>query len=474
MVGTNSLENSTGNLFEGFKLTAHRWFPVAPAVLKRVQERVYSKHYNQNPTDLISDVRSDASLYLFCVRKLRRIIRTTQSSEDTELLRSSIGSILSELKMKQAHHAADKSLPFQLEREREIVLSSAVVDLLGEKLSLDRDAGFTCALLRQLGFALIAWNYPTIYREALEEVGAQGAAGRTDLNTILHANLGFSPTMLGVRFAEAWGLPAEVTGEIGSHGQHEPALKKGGSLAVLCEIGEAFARANNPHHYPNPRDDWEMAMNVLGHHLGPDGVETVQRHAGSIYGETIKRLLPASNLKAVAAVQPSFGGKRFENNLFVKPLPHDLQEKIKALYGLLEDSRVNPELIRELLQNIAERLGFGAAVVYTLDPAEATLNPVFRKGKPSFTALRAVSTIARPNDMDPIRRAFASDLIVCEKGQLNNGSDRLLLALPIRGKSKIGVLYLEQACAEGSADQIEPLLGAKFIAACLKDLLLLN
>ena len=206
MAGTSSrFDNPAGNLFEGFKTTAHRWFPVSPAVLQRVQERVYSKHYHHNPLDLITDVRSDASLYLFCVRKTRRIIKASETAAEADTLLQSIGEIVSELNIKQAHHAADHSLPFQIERQREIVLSSAVVDLLGEKLELDRDAGFTCALIRQLGYALIAWNYPTIYRQALDEVAAQGTAGRTDLNTILHANLGFSPSMLGIRFAETWG-----------------------------------------------------------------------------------------------------------------------------------------------------------------------------------------------------------------------------------------------------------------------------
>jgi len=474
MAGATRFEDTGGRLFEGFKITAHRWFPVCPAVLQRVQQRVHSKYYHHNPQELINDVRSDASLYLYCVRKLRRIIRAKQSAEDSELLFSSIGEIVSELHLKQNHHAADTTLPFQLERQREIILSSAVVDLLGEKLDIDRDAGFTCALLRQLGFALVAWNYPTIYRQALDEVAAQGTAGRTDLNTVLHSNLGFSPAMLGMRFAEAWGLPADFTGEVGTQSQYEPQPKRGrGSLAVLCEIGEAFARANNPHHYPNPRNDWDMAMNVLRHHLGADGARIVQQRAGSIYGESVKQILPACSEAPAGCDGLSYGECRFQQNLFVKPLPAALQDQIKNLYNGLSDKKVDPELIRTLLQDIAGLIGFQAAVVYTLDPAEATLNPVFRKGKPRFTVLRSISTSARPNDTDPIRRAFSSDLVVCEEGRLLNGISRLILSMPIRGKSKVGVLYLEQSEDGEAAEKVESMLGAKLIAACLKDLLLL-
>ena len=474
MVGATRFEDTGGRLFEGFKITAHRWFPVSPAVLQRVQQRVHAKYYHHNPQDLINDVRSDASLYLYCVRKLRRIIKRCQSAEDSEQLLSSIGTIICELNLKQGNHAADTSLPFQLERQREIILSSTVVDLLGEKLEMDRDAGFTCALLRQLGFALIAWNYPTIYRQAVDEVAAQSAAGRTDLNTVLHSNLGFSPAMLGMRFAEAWGLPADFSNEVGSQSQYEPQPKRGrGSLAVLCEIGEAFARANNPHHYPNPRNDWDLAMNVLRHHLGADGARVVQQRAGSIYGDAVKTILPACSDAPASCEGLSYGECRFQHNLFVKPLPALLQEQIKTLYNGLNEVKVNPELIRVLLQDIAGQIGFGSAVVYTLDPAEATLNPVFRKGKPRFTALRPISTTARPNDTDPIRRAFASDLVVSEEGRLLNGTSRLIIAMPIRGKSKVGVLYLEQAENASATDEVESMLGAKLIASCLKDLLLL-
>ena len=476
MVGLNGGENPAANFLEGFKLTAHRWFPVDPQVLERVSERAFSKHYNQHPQDLIDDIRSDASLYLYCVRKLKRIINSNQSAQDAAQLRDSINQILLELKSKQSNHEPNHSQPFQVERQREIVLSSTVVDLLGEKLHIDRDAGFTCALLRQLGYALIAWNYPTIYRHALEEIGAQGTSGRTDLNTILHATLGFSPAMLGLRFAEVWQLPSEITHEISPHNLYEPNTHQArGSISMLCEVGEAFARANNPHHYPNPRHDWDMAMEVLNHHLGASGLEKIKTRAEAIYGTTAKLVLPADRLKQPqAGAKASYGAQRYENNLFINPLPDALQTRIKSLYDRIHSERVESDLIRELLQEIAESLGFSAAVVYTLDPAEAMLNPVFRKGMPRFTTLRSVGTGMRLNETEPVRRAFCTDLVICEEGSRMGDERRLLLALPIRGRTRIGVLYLEQTEHKPEGTEIDPLLGGKFILTCLKDLLLIK
>ena len=46
--------------------------------------------------------------------------------------------------------------------------------------------------------------------------------------------------------------------------------------------------------------------------------------------------------------------------------------------------------------------------------------------------------------------------------------------MPIRGKNRVGILYLEQSDAAAAEEQIDLMLGAKFIATCLKDLLLLN
>ncbi len=130
------------NFSEAFKITSQRWFPCAPGTLERVRQRVVTGYYHNNQKELLRDVRSDAALFLYSLRKLRKMIvasgsHTGSEEETNDLLIESIGDIVSELTHKSAYHSFERISEIQTARYREMLLSSSVTDSLAERLYIN-------------------------------------------------------------------------------------------------------------------------------------------------------------------------------------------------------------------------------------------------------------------------------------------------------------------------------------------------
>src|SRR5262249_37415849 len=147
-------------------------------------------------------------------------------------------------------------------RFRESLLSASAAEILASKNAIDPEDGFSCGLLRQLGLTLIAWNYPRVYNRAMECI-----TPNEGLDFQLQKVLGFSPSLLGLTFAQRWNLSDEILVALGdrkkrfsvsaSERSDSGAQHVGEMLSKICEVSEALARANDPEHYPTALRDWE-------------------------------------------------------------------------------------------------------------------------------------------------------------------------------------------------------------------------
>lgn len=479
------------NFSEAYKITSQRWFPCAPGTLNRVRERIVAGFYRDNKKELLRDLRSDASLFLYSLRKLRRLIVASGGSgshvadgDTNDLLIDSIGEIVDELENKAAHHSFELISELQTGRYKEMILSATVTDSLAERLAISKNVGFTCALLRQLGLTLIAWNYPNIYRQSVDLLAAERPGSIATLDSILHSQLGFSPAMLGIRFAEVSGLPDAIVRELDTEQPARPDLDqladharegRPGVISQLCLIGEAFARANNPKHYPNARADLDASSRAISGVLGADGTKIIVERTKSIYGQVVPALIGGQALLSghenLAAEAIEHGRK----NSNITSAPQPLRARIESIYDRAIPGRIDEELIRELVHEIVPLMGFGAIVVFTADPVNSALNPVLRVGRPSFIQVRRIPLAWNLTDSNPVRRAYSSGVLVYESGHLENGERRSLAAAAIGSKIRAGVLYLETG-GTGAKEgyQTAPVPAAKLLAACLEDLLQLG
>ena len=189
MNGVHRQTLNAKNFSEAFKITSQRWFPCSTGTLSRVRERIAAGYYHDNKKELLRDLRSDAALFLYSLRKLRKMIvvsasgklSTVNDDESMDELIDSVREIISDLTKKEIYHSYSQLTEAQAGRFKEMILSSALTDSLAEKLSIDKNVGFTCSLLRQLGLTLISWNYPNIYRQALQLLVTESSSSGTTI-----------------------------------------------------------------------------------------------------------------------------------------------------------------------------------------------------------------------------------------------------------------------------------------------------
>ena len=163
-----SLERAVQHVSDG-------WIPPQFDVLSRIQDRFAAGDYENDRGQLIGDLKGDVSLYLYCLKELSALSEVGPgSAERTDSLRQKpantpvellygadiedLQRILNRSLQAISLHSFEEINKFQVLRYRESLLSASASEVLTESLSVDPEIGFSCALLRQLGLALIAWN----------------------------------------------------------------------------------------------------------------------------------------------------------------------------------------------------------------------------------------------------------------------------------------------------------------------------
>lgn len=486
-------------LEQAYEHTRSAWFPADPVIVNQVRSRIENGYYRQNRAALAADLRQDISLYLLCLKDLRGMVRGVSSkrrpeagkqensklSSDDAVLRSIANVIDLRGDTLSAHSLRDMS-ELQTLRLRESVLSSTAARCLSEKLQFNPDIVYSCALLRQLGLTLIAWNYPKVYEQAVQSLAASDKARSRELDMTLHSVLGFSPTMLGVKFARSWHISNEVvsTLNISSHEALHQGLTthsfdnanslQSTDLAHLCSIGEALARANNPQLYPSAREDWDGAQRLIKRHLGREGVYAIYKRVNEVCAHYAQQC-PAVITRVLCPAPPSGISDNlrslFERNVYIKTCSPDIQNDFAKLYAKIPASKVSEELIRKLLHEITCKMGFESSSVFMLDPTAVSLLPVSKVGNPSFVKLRAISLLDSSSHINPIREAFTNSRPFLEQGLLKDGTQHAFVVGAIGGARPVGVLYLELAKNAPAEIRSYPLTAFRAVVTCLNDLL---
>jgi hypothetical protein len=497
--GTFSARPSLGRVAQQL---SHAWFPVNAAVLENVRRRLDEGCYSENRDLLIDDLKADCSLYLLCLRELTVLLRQGAPSEYKSVSNTSFASAVQDAAIEHikrvldtplhrlSAHKLENATPAQAERLDECYLSAAGSEALAESFGVNPRLVFNSALLRQLGLTLIAWNYPHVYRQALSTLHDPGQESYTPLDTAIHGILGFSPSMLGMRIVQLWGLSDTVSSIVGAGQENDnegypllprpeegvPPADQAGLIAKLCTVGEAFARASKPQYYPSARADWEYAATVIAQHLGPDGTKILRQKADQLRRQ-FWDALPDMRLEHTAIVEEGRDAEsgyvvsKYESNVFLRGCPADVQQKFWGLYRRLEPA-VSQPLIRDFVHQLLPDLGFDVACVFTIDPLSERLVPVMRVGNPSFIRIKAVSLVESSAEMHPLRLALSNRIPTVEEGIVGNAVKRFVLG-SIGGRKGVGVFYLEIApLAEPRMQGHLPML-TQALQQCLNDLLLL-
>ena len=481
----NPLDGLSGRrLKEAIRYVSRTWLPINVTTLRQIQLRLAEGFYTDQRQMLINDIKSDLSLLAFCFRKLEGVITEQQAAiNPIDTLRQleigQLTAILSTNEEEISSHRMDEIKDVQALRVRHSLISCGTAEVLARKTSLDPDVAYSCALLRQLGFMLVAWNYPSSFQQAMAAVSVSG----NDIETELAKILGFDPAHLGYEVALHWNNCPELRSALGwrvapAAGLAAPlpdaALRQAQALsfAKFSGFGEALAKVNNKEHYPKAVQEWKEVEAELTAMLGEDNVKSVTNHIQDIskpYAgfKSDIFLRDASPESSVRRANAQLIAKLLEENSYVKRCPQELQREFRHVYERICYGQVSTEGLNMLVSRLIPRAGFVRGCVFLLDPKTATLIPRVRIGDVSARFYKPVVCSASGEHSNPIAEAFHCTTPIKQEGAFLHNDIICHVSGRFGRNDKGGVLHLEMSEGMLKNENHIPILYFKAIRSCL-------
>lgn len=469
------------------------WFPVNPDLMTKIQHGLKNEIYELNPEALISEIRSDFSLFTYCLRELLRLLREdgieiAVDANPLDLLREAglqrLRSIVDVKETAISKHTLQGLDKEQAARIQEALVSASCAEVLSPTFNVSPEVGYSVALLRQLGHTLIAWNYPTYYQEAVQEI----KQSKRQLDLVIAERLGFSPSLLAIKIMHSWGAPAgfcaavfaEEHGPTGEGAAEEqgpdPYYLVGEMLSKLCSVGEALARANNPDIYPSAVQDWEFARDEIGDRLGDDGLRCIQEKLFENF-ESYVNFVP-DMFSGGMVLDPGLQivthrrDEVLRRNPFIRNCAPDTKAHLMQLYLSIDGgSGVAEKGLSTIVKEIVPQAGFDAGCIYTIDPTLMLLVPQTKIGETALRDIKPVDYSVIASDADLVAIAYGAVEPVVKYGltKLQNGIASL--AGVIGFSTRVGVLYLELPQERFSLKEEEYMMHFRAISQALNDCL---
>lgn len=461
------------------------WVPVNSALLGKIQNGLSQGTYDQNLDALLLEVRSDVSLYCYCLRKLLHLVKESNLNLDinkspTQLMLDAgieqLKQILNVDALEISEHRLDQATALQTARIKESVLSASSAQVLSDAHSIDADTAYSAALLRQLGHTLIAWNYPEIYQHAMATL----KSGK-ELDILLTKHLGFSPMLLAMRLLNSWGMDESACANLGLRAESEPDEEAqilnavSDRLVRICQVSEALARANDPYNYPDALDEWHYAKREIETELGPQAMELIA-DAFKSNSENYLEVLPEI-FNAGLIVEEEFFKQQSKQygvrlrNPFITLCANEVQEQLIKLYSNLDNNSVSKDNLRALVREVVPLTEYFAGCIYTIDPGLFILVPQLEIGKATLRQIEPVDYSIVGSNADLLAVAYQSDAPVLEYRK-NKKAQICTAVAGIFGKSqRVGVLYLEALGDLSNHHEAQHMQHFKALACALNDCL---
>ncbi len=432
------------------------WFPAHPEILKRIRKNLKEKKY-ASPEGLIKDLSQDCALYTFCLRQLSQGGILANRGEDVlRRLRSTtldeFGHMLAVSDAKISTHKIEGLNSYQALRFQQLLISTSAVRVLAERTKLDTQDAFLLAIIRNLGFMLVSWNYPRIYDKALQAHGTSTES----LDRALHRTLGYSVTALGSVIASQWGLPATVVQAMqyvlvdpaDVQPPPRPKLTPLDKLCSACELAESLAAASDPEHFPQAAKQVDKIKKEINSVLGPDGTAQVQEainRTWGLYASLVPERFPEtfSYERKDPKTFSDHAKTLHSSNDFIRKCPRALQDNFTEVYRYMSKGKASAASLRLLVNTLIPTAGFHAGCIYLVEPEQVRMIPKIMIGDVTKEDFKPVFQYSMGVFFDPLAKAYMSTTPV--KGQAIRGDEEVVLyiASAIGGEAGRGVLYLE-------------------------------
>lgn len=495
---SNSFEDNK-HVALAFKYVSDAWFPIDSAHLTRVQNNLYAGKYDHNRDRLITDLKQDCALYLYCLRRLSEVVSAQADAQNKsfspqELLKDTPLPHFRAVLAVQAHavstHHQDETKPEHARRCEHAVLAATAAEALSQSFGIDDADAYSCALLRQLGITLIAWNYPHVYNRVMASLSAGQEA-----DEMLGKMLGFSPQLLALTIAREWKLAPEILCGMGdaklaaADAEEEKRIEKAGqALAKLCSIGEAFAESlSDSTAASSPAR--EEALQEISARLGPAGLLYIQKLVRSNLRLYAKNHPVLSKWTETPLDENADDGTRrkpalpeglqaaelLERNLYLKRCSDHEKQEFELLYASLEPGSISKNSLDILRSRIIPCFGFERGCIYLIDPDTMILVPRLPLGSASLMDYESVKFSNSQAAFNPIVAAFSSKTPSIEERADGQNRKTYYLACSLGELQRAGVLYLELGHQQlESRRGTNPLIAFKAVRHALGDILALK
>lgn len=481
---------STRILDRAVRHVSDYWFPISPAVAERIQRNLADGTYEEDIDLLLADIKSDYSLFTQCLGGLRKLVDENDDfelkncpSDMLDALRHVEAARLEEFLLETLSHSSQHSLEgaseLQNARLQESLLSSAAAELMADSEDLDGNQAAAAALLRQLGHTLVAWNYPGVYEEAVKVL--QSCPTMT-LDEALAMKLGFRPQLLALRIVQTWGLPkelAEAMEDQGNPSNDEAHITNGvaGTLATICRVSEALARANCPQVYPSARGDWKVASREIERRIGTRGmekirtrfVETCREYITSV--PTIFRGALILDEDFTVAAVPNGTNTSCQRNPYISHCDKYVRNLLVDLYEGMEGNWNADAMLRTLVKDIIPTARFSGGFIYTVDPSVHHLRAQLEIGSPELRCQKPIAFSEGSDSDDPIVQAFMGSFPLVVTTEPKDGLFFTTLAAPLGRSQRLGAVYLEMPSAVFNSEQRRHTVHFKALCQAINDCL---
>lgn len=466
------------------------WFPVNGPLLRELQKKMAAGVYDNNRNELITDLKSDFTLFAAFIKGLPEISSDTNGSvSPSEVLREAeidtIRKILGVSESEVSTHNFASMVKSQAVRVKHSLVSCSTADLMAGKSDTDTVTVYTAALFRQLGHNLLAWNYPRIYSRVLNQV----AAGEGDLDRLLIKAFGFSPLNLASDIAEDWHLAPEIRCALGQElSSNELSTLKvdprdirrvSEQINKLCNIGETMAKIGDPEHFPEAPFYWKKVSHEVTNILGPNGLEILTNQVESLtaryqaFAPTLfeGKLSWEENLEKA---NEHYAANQLTRNPDVSKCPSDLQEVLKQIYRFIVPGQISTQALEMLIGKAIPLAGFARGCLYLVDAHSMKLVPTVRIGDRPVEHYKPLMCGHNTESNSPIVAALSSMSPIRQEGALMHGERVSITVGQIGNSDKQGVLYLEMSDGLTDAPSHEALLRFRAISRCLNECLALT
>jgi len=419
--------------------------PVNPAHLREIRLGVSNGPLARDREQLVREVQRDPGLVVHCARTGRGLAGDADHPVDPfHLLRGleeeKLATLFPTSETSISSHRLRRANPAQASRLQHAIISVSAAHCLAPELEVEPDLAYSASLFRELGLALISWNYPQMYSRVMSSFRRSGV----DVDTELLRIFGMTSQDIGRRLARDWGMPPEVLAAWRSENPNTPRREGQANLSEVCDIADLFAQSKDPVHFPRASALWQAKEQALSATLGASFRERLDSEAREslecFVGESpALEKLPLVQQISKERTGPPLSKTIREKNPFLERCPSDVQAEISTVYGEMYVSGVSVDAIRRLADYAVLACGFDRGCVYLLHSTTRLLTPALRIGDVPLSAYHSHPL----KEHDDIGASMFSGIPCRSEGEGIQGDRVSRIMGSLENHEHQGVLYLE-------------------------------